>query len=168
MFLLTEEVGILECSVDHRKSLEGSFLKMSTRHPGVSTVPSKDIPPWEAKLLPTSTEDKRDQKSHSSLVPQEKKLVYSSETLQTKKVVLTEKKLESSEKVWNSTTTTTTAVVVPSSGDQRGVGSTQDTEGRSLRKDPHSGLSGSGFLHNTLHTFITSAYCPLRALETLQ
>lgn len=41
--LLTEEVRILECSVDGQRSLEDSFLKMSTRHAGVPEERSENI-----------------------------------------------------------------------------------------------------------------------------
>lgn len=113
---------------------------------GVKTplVPSKDVPPWEAKLLPASCEDHRAQRNHICQVPQEEDSVFSLGALQMKNTALTEKKLESSKKVWSSTTT---AVAVPSSGDQMRVGSTLDTEGPSLRELPQSGLSCSGSSH---------------------
>lgn len=113
----------------------------------VLLVPSEDIPPWEAKLLPDSFEDQRAQRNHFSQVPKEKKPVFSLETLQMENTFLTEQKLESSEKVWSSTTTTAVAVAVLSSGDQRRVGSKLDTEGQSLREGPQSGLSCSGSSH---------------------
>lgn len=105
----------------------------------VSSVPSKEVPAWEAKLLPTSTEGETTRKGHISLVPQEKKLVFSLETSTMKKVSLSEQKLKSSEDVWRSTTTI--AVVAPSSEDQRRVGSALPTEA------PQSGLSCSGSSH---------------------
>lgn len=105
-------------------------------------VPSEDIPTWEAKVFPVSCEDQSAQINNFSQVPQEKKPVFSLEAVQIN-TALTEKKLESSEKVCSSIT----AVAVPSSGDQRRVSSTLDTEEQSLHGGPQSGLSCSGSSH---------------------
>lgn len=114
----------------------------------VLLVPTEDLPPGEAKLLPASAEDQRAQRNQPSQAPQERKPVCSLEAPQMKKTAPPEQKLESSEEMWSSTTTTAVAAA-PSSGGQRRVGSTLDTEGPSLREGPQSGLSCSGSSHQT-------------------
>lgn len=111
----------------------------------VLPVPSEEIPPLEAKPLAGWFEDQRAQRNRFSEVPKEKKPVFSLEALQIQDTALTEQKPESSEKVCSRTATA--AVAVLSSGDQRRVGSTLDTEGQSLREGPQSGLSCSGSSH---------------------
>lgn len=99
----------------------------------------------EAKLLSASAEDHRGQRKQPSQSPQERKSVFSLEAPPMKKTAPSEQKLKLSEEIWS--ITTTTAVAAPSSGGQRRIGSTLDTEGQSLREGPQSGLSCSGPSH---------------------